>query len=73
MPKKRSSCFSDLDFTIRYGKTLIKEKLSKKSNGEGKDEWILWIIMTKWVKFDKWMNFEDSPDLRKIIEEKLNP
>ena len=72
-PKKRNSFFSDLDFSIRYGKMILKEKLSKKSNEQEKDEWDIWITLTKLINFEKWMSFEEFPDLRKVLAEVSNP
>lgn len=53
-PKKRVSCFADLEFTIRYGRLLLKEVLDEPRE---KDEWDVWLAITKWVNFQKFMVF----------------
>ena len=65
-PKKRVSCFADLEFTIRYGKLLLKEVLHQPKQ---QDEWNLWVVMAKWVNFPKFMSFEEQPTLTKVTKE----
>lgn len=64
-PKKRVSCFADLEFTMRYGRLLLKEVLDEPRE---KDEWDLWLAMAKWVKFQKFMMFEEEPNLTKVTK-----
>ena len=58
IPKKRNTFFSDLDFSIRYGKAILKEKVSRKQSKCDRDERDLWTVLKKWIKFEKYMTFE---------------
>ena len=69
-PKKRVSCFADLEFTTRYGRLLLKEAITEPRE---KDEWEIWIAITKWVKFEKFMIFEEQPTLAKVSKGTANP
>ena len=62
-PKKRVSCFADLQYTIRYGHLLLTEMLEESRE---KDEWEIWVGLAKWVKFQKFMIFEEQPTLAKV-------
>ena len=58
IPKKRNTFFSDLDFSIRYGKAILKEKVSRKQSKCSRHERDLWTVLKKWIKFEKYMTFE---------------
>ena len=58
IPKKRNTFFSDLDFSIKYCKAILKEKVSKKQSRINRDEKTLWTVIKKWIKFEKYMTFE---------------
>ena len=54
----RTSAFSDLDNSIRAGYKILLDIKNQLEEGSSKKEFKIWIVLSRWVNFQKWFSYE---------------